>query len=107
MDFPTDIVPTDPLSTALVPTRPPLTFDSLKALVLEGVSSPHTRRSYDESLTQFFAWYETEASGEGFTKPVVQRFVQHLKRQGRSASTINVRLAPVRRLAAEAADNGW
>jgi integrase len=37
---------------------------------------------------------------------VVQRFVQHLKKKGLSASTVNVRLAPVRRLAAEAADNG-
>ena len=67
---------------------------------------PHTRRSYDGSLTQFFAWYAEEAAGEGFTKPVVQRFVQHLKKKGLSASTVNVRLAPVRRLAAEAADNG-
>src|ERR1022692_4914472 len=106
MDFPTDIVPTDPLSTALVPTRAALTFASLKALVLHGVSPPHPRRSYEESLTQFFAWYAEQASGAGFTKPVVQRFVQHLKKKGLSASTVNVRLAPVRRLAAEAADNG-
>jgi site-specific recombinase XerD len=108
MDSTTEIAPIDPVpTTALVPTRAAaLTFDSLKALVLEGVNSSHTRRSYDASLTQFFAWYELEASGQGFTKPVVTRFVQHLKKKGLSASTINVRLAPVRRLAAEAADNG-
>src|ERR1039457_5871493 len=104
MDFPTDLAPIPPTS-ALVPTRQSPGFDSLKALVLNGVSSPHTRRSYDESLTQFFAWYAEQASGAGFTKPVVQRFGQHLKKKGLSASTVNVRLAPVRRLAPEAADN--
>src|ERR1022692_5030690 len=46
MDSPTDAV--DPIPTnALIPTRAALGFDSLKALVLEGVSSPHTRRSYE------------------------------------------------------------
>ena len=81
-------------------------LDRIKALVLNTVGSPHSRRSYDKSLTDFLAWYAVECTGENFTKATVQRFVLHLQDKSLSASTINVRLAPVRRLAAEAADNG-
>lgn len=51
-------------------------------------------------------WYRTEATGEGFSKATVQRWVESLRQQGLSPSTINVRLAAVRKLALEAADNG-
>ena len=45
-------------------------------------------------------------AGQGFNKATVQRYARHLEEQGLSASTRNVRLTAVRRLAAEAADNG-
>src|SRR5436309_12620302 len=79
----------------------------IKGLVLDSVVSPHSRRSYDKSLTEFLAWYATEAAGLGFNKATVQRYVRRLAEQGKSAATQNARLTPVRRLAAEAADNGW
>jgi site-specific recombinase XerD len=78
----------------------------LKALVLDSVTSEHSRRAYDLSLTQFLNWYRTSSAGEGFSKAVVQRYARQLEQQGLAASTINVRLSAIRRLAAEAADNG-
>lgn len=93
-------------SAANLVAHPPADLARIKSLVLDSVQSPHSRRSYDKSLSEFFAWYATDAPGEGFTKATVQRFVQHLRTKNLSASTVNVRLAPLRRLAAEAADNG-
>lgn len=92
-------------SRDLIPTLHPQ-LDRLKNLVLDSVTSPHSRRAYDCALTDFFDWYQNEANGQGFTKATVQRYAQRLQEQGRAASTRNVRLTAVRRLAAEAADNG-
>lgn len=89
------------------PVPAPITpLDRIKALVLDSVPSPHSRRAYDKALTDFLTWYASTAAGEGFTKTVVQRYARSLEENGLAASSINVRLTPVRRLAAEAADNG-
>jgi integrase len=73
--------------------------------VLDAVSSPHTRRSYDLALSRFLIWYQ--ASGApGLTKASVQRYRTELEGQGLSASSLNVHLSAIRKLAAEAADNG-
>ena len=42
----------------------------LKALVLDSVSSPITKRVYNLGLDEFFAWYGQEVR-PGFTKPTV------------------------------------
>src|SRR5215469_15593948 len=42
----------------------------LKALVLDSVSSPITKRVYNLSLDEFFAWYSQEPR-PGFTKATV------------------------------------
>jgi site-specific recombinase XerD len=88
----------------LVPAPQP-DLGRIKALVLDSVTSIHTRRAYDKALNDFLAWGRTEAPG-GFNKAAVQRYARRLEEQGLAASTINVRLTAVRRLAAEATDNG-
>jgi hypothetical protein len=45
-------------------------FHRLKALVLDSVSSPITRRVYNLGLDEFFAWYALERRA-GFTKAIV------------------------------------
>ena len=45
-------------------------WSRLKALVLNSVSSPITRRVYNLGLDEFFAWYSQE-SRPGFTKATV------------------------------------
>jgi hypothetical protein len=80
-------------------------WEQLKALVLDSVSSPHSRRSYARALGAFHEWYRPEEHGP-FARPVVQAYRAELERQGLASSTVNVRLAALRKLALEAAENG-
>ena len=73
--------------------------------MVDSVSSVHSRRAYGFALDEFFAWYEAAPRGP-FRKALVQEYRAFLEARHLSPSTINVRLAPVRKLAAEAADNG-
>jgi integrase/recombinase XerD len=79
---------------------------AVKRLVLDSVRSPHTRRAYDRVLTEFLAWY-VASDANGLSKATVQGYRTALEARGLSASAVNVQLAAVRKLAAEAADNGW
>ena len=77
----------------------------LKALVLDSVSSPITKRVYNLGLDEFFAWYGREPR-PGFTKATVSAWRVALEARGLAAVSINVRITAVRKLAVEAADNG-
>src|SRR5664279_1808941 len=77
----------------------------LKALVLDSVSSPITKRVYNLGLDEFFAWYGQEPR-PGFTKATVSAWRVALEARGLGAVSINVRITAVRKLAVEAADNG-
>ena len=48
----------------------PKAWTRVKALVLDSVSSPITRRVYNLGLDEFFAWYGQEPRA-GFTKATV------------------------------------
>src|SRR5512141_854643 len=77
----------------------------LKALVLDSVSSPITRRVYNLGLDEFIAWYSQEPR-PGFTKATVNAWRTSLESRGLCSVSINVRITAVRKLAVEAADNG-
>src|SRR3954465_9730106 len=77
----------------------------LKALVLDSVSSPITRRVYNLGLDEFIAWYALEPR-PGFTKATVCSWRVSLEARGLGTVSINVRITAVRKLAVEAADNG-
>ena len=77
----------------------------LKALVLDSISSPITRRVYNLGLDEFIAWY-TEEPRPGFTKATVAAWRVALEARKLGPISINVRLIAVRKLAVEAADNG-
>src|SRR5579863_4855034 len=77
----------------------------LKALVLDSVSSPITKRVYNLGLDEFFAWYELEPR-PGFTKATVSAWRVALEARGLGSVSITVRITAVRKLAVEAADNG-
>src|SRR5580765_3820577 len=80
-------------------------WQRLKGLVLDSVSSPITRRVYNLGLDEFFEWYGREPR-PGFTKATVAAWRVELEARGLGAVSINVRIAAVRKLAVEAADNG-
>src|SRR4026207_356349 len=77
----------------------------MKALVLDSVSSPITRRVYNLGLDEFIAWYALEPR-PGFTKSTVCAWRVALEARGLGTVSINVRITAVRKLAVEAADNG-
>jgi integrase len=77
----------------------------LKALVLDSVSSPITKRVYNLGLDEFFSWHGQEPR-PGFTKATVAAWRVALEARGLGAVSINVRITAVRKLAVEAADNG-
>src|SRR3984893_13384371 len=80
-------------------------LDHAKTAVLNTLGSPDSQRSYRFAIDDFVAWYCSEPR-LAFNKTVVLRYRLQLEARQLSASTVNVRLAAVRRLAYEAADNG-
>lgn len=80
-------------------------LSSISRLALDSVDSPRTRRDYDRALTEFLEWYNAERPGP-LSKATVQAHVRFLRESGVPASSINQRLAAIRKLAIEAADNG-
>jgi len=91
--------------SALVPVSEQPPWEALRKLVVDSVSSVHSRRAYGFALDRFFGWYRLLDRG-AFRKALVQEYRAHLEVEGLSASTVNVRLAAIRKLAQEAADNG-
>ena len=89
-------------ASALAPVSPA----PLVELVLDSLASEHSRRAYHRALSEFFAWYPSNASGEGFTRAVLGRYRLHLIERGLSAASINLSLAALRKLASEAAAHG-
>lgn len=78
----------------------------LKALVLDSVSSPITRRVYNLGLDEFIAWFTEEPRPAGFTKATVTAWRVALEARKLGPISINVQITAVRKLAVEAADNG-
>jgi site-specific recombinase XerC len=77
----------------------------ITSLVLDGLSSRHTRRAYSQALEEFLIWFHDDPARE-FNKAAVQKYRAELEIKGLAPSSINVRLSAIRRLALEAADNG-
>ena len=90
---------------ALVRAERDEAWNRIKSLVLDSVTSPHSKRAYEQALDAFERWC-VETGATGFTKATVQAYRAALETAGLAASSINVRLSAIRKLAAEAADNG-
>jgi site-specific recombinase XerD len=80
-------------------------WQKLKALVLDSVSSPITKRVYNMALDEFMAWFQ-QAPRPGFTKATVSAWRVSLEDRKLGSSSIIIRMSAIRKLAAEAADNG-
>jgi len=62
-------------------------------LVLDGISSSHTRRAYSQALDEFLIWFRDEP-GRQFNKATVQKYRTELETKELVPSSINVRLWP-------------
>jgi site-specific recombinase XerD len=80
-------------------------WQKLKTLVLDSVSSPITKRVYNMALEEFMAWFQ-QAPRPGFSKATVSAWRVSLEERRLGSSSIIIRMSAIRKLAAEAADNG-
>lgn len=80
-------------------------LEQSKAAVLNSLTSKSGQRSYDRAITDFVDWYCSEPR-LAFNRTVVLRYRIYLEQKQCAATTINLRLAAVRRVAFEAADSG-
>jgi integrase len=70
-------------------------------LVTNSLTSEHSKRAYSKALIDFLGWMQ--ANQKPFVKATVQEYRQTLNG---SPASINLRMSAIRKLAAEAADNG-
>jgi len=80
-------------------------LEQSKAAVLNSLTSKSGQRSYDRAITDFVEWYCSEPR-LSFNRTVVLRYRIFLEQKHYAPTTINLRLAAVRRVAFEAADSG-
>lgn len=73
-------------------------FDPIIDDVCNRVTSPHTKRAYSDALTEFISWIEL-AGATSFNATLVFAYRQQLIDAGKGNSTINVKLAAIRKLA--------
>ncbi|MCC6393982.1 MAG: site-specific integrase [Bryobacterales bacterium] len=80
-------------------------LEQSKAAVLNSRTSKSGQRTYDYAISDFVDWYRSE-SRLAFNRTVVLRYRIFLEEKRYAPTTINLRLAAVRRVAYEAADSG-
>src|ERR1700678_2744592 len=80
-------------------------LEHAKSAVLNSLASPESRRSYEFAIQNFVQWYCSEPR-LALNRIVVTRYRMQLEQLHLAPSTINQRLAAVRRLAYEASDAG-
>src|SRR5436190_1475536 len=80
-------------------------LEQTKSAVLNSLTSKSGQRTYDHAINEFVDWYCSEPR-LAFNRTVVLRYRIHLEQRHLAPTTINLRLAAVRRVAYEAADSG-
>ena len=80
-------------------------LEQTKSAVLNTLTSKSGQRTYDHAINEFVDWYCSEPR-LAFNRTVVLRYRIHLEQRHLAPTTINLRLAAVRRVAYEAADSG-
>jgi len=72
-------------------------------LVTDSLTSEHSKRAYRRALVDFYAWLQ-RSGNPPIVKATVQRYKQTLTG---SPASINLKMSAIRKLVAEAADNGY
>jgi site-specific recombinase XerD len=80
-------------------------LEQSKNSVLHSLAAASSQQSYGHAIDEFIGWYCSEPR-LSFNRTVVLRYRFFLEQKNLAPSTINVRLAAVRRLAYEASDTG-
>ncbi|HTU46640.1 MAG TPA: hypothetical protein VMF91_16350 [Bryobacteraceae bacterium] len=80
-------------------------LEQTKSTVLNSLTSKSGQRTHDHAINEFVDWHCSEPR-LAFNRTVVLRCRIHLEQRHLAPTTINLRLAAVRRVAYEAADSG-
>jgi hypothetical protein len=64
------------------------------------------QKLYNMALDEFMAWFRPEPRPGGFCKATVSAWRASLETRGLGSSSIIIRMSAIRKLAAEASDNG-
>jgi len=80
-------------------------LEQSKTAVLNSLTSKSGQRTYDRAINDFVEWYCSEPR-LALNRTVVLRHRIYLEQRQYAPTTINLRLAAVRRVAFEAADSG-
>jgi hypothetical protein len=80
-------------------------LEQSKSAALSSLTSASSKRSYDHAIREFIDWYCSEPRLT-FNRTVVTRYRIALEQHPYAPSTINLRMAAIRRLAYEASDCG-
>jgi hypothetical protein len=80
-------------------------LEQSKNAVLHSLGAASSQESYGHAIDEFIGWYCSEPR-LAFNRTVVLRYRFFLEQKNLAPSTINVRLAAVRRLAYEVSDTG-
>jgi site-specific recombinase XerD len=80
-------------------------LEQSKNAVLHSLGAASSQESYGHAIDEFIGWYCSEPR-LAFNRTVVLRYRFFLEQKNLAPSTINVRLAAVRRFAYEASDTG-
>ena len=80
-------------------------LEQAKSAVLNTLASKSGQRTYDHAINEFVEWYCSEPR-LAFNRNVVLRYRINLEQRQYAPSTINLRLAAVRRVAYEASKRG-
>jgi site-specific recombinase XerD len=81
-------------------------FEVIVMLVRDALTSENSKRAYGKALNDFLDWYREQGQPR-LSKAIVQRYKAELVEKGLSPATINLRMSAIRKLANEAADNGY
>ena len=74
-------------------------------MAVDAVSSTDSKRAYEKALKDFVARYSAEARPP-ISRAIVQQYRSVLESAGLAPASIDLRLSAIRKLTAEAAENG-
>jgi site-specific recombinase XerD len=91
--------------TAAIALSPAGDWRRVASLAVDAVTSEHSKRAYGKAIADFISWYAAEPRPP-LSRAVVQQYRSLLDASGLRAASVNLRLSAIRKLAAEAAENG-
>jgi len=89
---------------AATSTFTPTMAIAMTSTTLDGLDSKHSRRNYQRALIDWWRWYGERQSP--ICRATLQRYRAEMIAGGAKAGNVNFRLAAIRRMLREAADNG-